>query len=112
FKPYKGIDVQKYFDHTIGVTIPNSYRNAGVKEIKVWFSPSQGNYVKTQHLHATQKIVSDDNTGLVVTYQLIPNYELMQTLLAFGPEVKVLEPLALQTQLREMLHKSLLLYKE
>ncbi len=23
FKPYKGIDIQKYFDHTIGVTLNN-----------------------------------------------------------------------------------------
>lgn len=107
FKPYKGIDVQKYFDHTIGVTI----NPTGVKEIKVWFSPSQGNYVKTQHLHATQKILSDDPTGLVVSYQLIPNYELLQTLLAFGPEAKVLEPLPLQTQLKDMLQKSLQLYE-
>jgi predicted DNA-binding transcriptional regulator YafY len=106
FKPYKGIDVQKYFDHTIGVTI----NNHGIKEVKLWLSVSQGNYIKTQHLHATQQIISDDDTGLIVTFQLIPNYELMQTLLAFGPEVKVLEPLSLQEQMKEMLRKSMELY--
>jgi predicted DNA-binding transcriptional regulator YafY len=106
FKPYKGIDVQKYFDHTIGVTI----NNQGIKEVKLWFSVSQGNYMKTQHLHATQQIVSDDNTGMVATFQLIPNYELVQTILAFGPEVKVIEPLSLQEQVKDMLHKNMQLY--
>jgi predicted DNA-binding transcriptional regulator YafY len=106
FKSYKGIDVQKYFNHTIGVTINKS----GITEVRLWFSVSQGNYIKTQHLHATQKIVSDDDTGLVVAYQLIPNYELIQTLLAFGPEVKVLEPLSLQEQIKAMLHKSMQRY--
>jgi predicted DNA-binding transcriptional regulator YafY len=106
FKPYKGIDVQKYFDHTIGVTI----NPTGVKEIRVWFSVTQGNYLKTQHLHATQKIISDDDTGLIVTFQLIPNYELMQTLLAFGPECKVLEPATLQEQFKDMHRKSMELY--
>jgi predicted DNA-binding transcriptional regulator YafY len=103
FKDYKGIDIQKYFDHTIGVTI----NDRGVKEIKLWFSVSQGNYIKTQHLHATQQIIFDDRTGMIVTLQLIPNYELLQTLLAFGPEVKVLEPVTLQDEMKEMLRRSL-----
>jgi predicted DNA-binding transcriptional regulator YafY len=107
FKPYKGIAVEKYFNHTIGVTINNN----GIQDVVVWFSPSQGNYIKTQHLHATQKIVKDSTEGLVVQYQLIPNYELMQTLLAFGPEVKVLQPENLRDELKEMLKKSLSLYE-
>jgi predicted DNA-binding transcriptional regulator YafY len=108
FKKYKGNDVQKYFDHTIGVTI----NATGVKEIRVWFSATQGNYLKTQHLHSTQQIVSDDSSGLIVTFRLIPNYELMQTLLAFGPECKVLEPASLQAQLKDMLRKSMELYAD
>ncbi|MFM9837596.1 MAG: helix-turn-helix transcriptional regulator [Cyclobacteriaceae bacterium] len=107
FKPYKGIAVQKYFDHTLGVTInPN-----GIKEIRLWFSVAQGHYLKTQPLHATQQTISDDDNGLVVSLQLIPNYELLQTLLAFGAEVKVLEPSSLQQQIKEMIHKSLKLYE-
>jgi predicted DNA-binding transcriptional regulator YafY len=103
FKEYKGVDIKAYFDHTIGVTI----NDRGVKEIKLWFSASQGNYIKTQHLHATQQILFDDKTGMIVTLQLIPNYELLQTLLAFGPEVKVLEPVTLQDEMKEMLRRSL-----
>jgi predicted DNA-binding transcriptional regulator YafY len=106
FKENKGTDVQKYFEHTIGVTI----NPTGVKEIRLWFSPSQGNYLKTQYLHATQKIISDDSTGLIISLQLIPNYELLQTLLAYGPEAKVLEPPSLQEQLKEMVKKTMHLY--
>lgn len=108
FKPYKGADVQAYFDHTIGVTINNN----GVKDIRLWFSPSQGNYIKTQHLHSTQKVIADTPAGLVVSLQLIPNYELVQTLLSFGPEVKVLEPATLKQELKEKLEKSFKLYEE
>ncbi|WP_276368802.1 WYL domain-containing protein [Chryseolinea sp. H1M3-3] len=107
FKPYKGIDVQKYFDHTIGVTI----NTTGVKEIRLWVSPSQSNYLKTQHLHATQQIISDDNSGMILSLQLIPNYELLQTLLAYGPEVKVLEPSSLKEQMKEMVSKTMRLYQ-
>ena len=108
FKPYKGAEVQKYFDHTIGVTIMNS----GVKDIRLWFSASQGNYIKTQHLHATQRIVSDTADGLIISLQLISNYELKQILLSFGPEVKVIEPASLRDEIKEMLEKSLRLYDQ
>jgi predicted DNA-binding transcriptional regulator YafY len=107
FKPYKGADVDKYFHHTIGVTI----KSGGVQKIRLWFSASQGNYIKSQHLHATQQIESDTTEGLVATLQLIPNYELLQTLLSFGPEVRVLEPLTLRDELKDMLTRSLALYK-
>jgi predicted DNA-binding transcriptional regulator YafY len=107
FKHYKGTDIQQYFSHTIGVTI----KNASVKEIRLWFSAAQGNYIKTQYLHATQQTVSDTKDGLIITLQLIPNYELLQTLLAFGPEVKVLEPESLRTEMKDMLARNLALYK-
>lgn len=106
FKPYKGVDMQKYFYHTIGITITKQ----PVHDIRLWFSRAQGHYIKTQHLHATQHILSDDANGLVASFQLVPNYELLQTLLAFGPEVKILEPSTLQTAMKEMLEKSLALY--
>jgi predicted DNA-binding transcriptional regulator YafY len=107
FKENKGIDVQKYFDHTIGVTI----NPIGVKDIRLWVSPLQSNYLKTQYLHTTQTIISEDAKGMIIHLQLIPNYELLQTLLAFGPEVKVLEPLSLKDQLKEMAKKTLQLYE-
>jgi predicted DNA-binding transcriptional regulator YafY len=107
FKPYKGIDLQQYFSHTLGVTI----NKTGIKKIKLWCSPSQGNYFKTQHLHASQEIVSDTRDGLVITLDLIPNYELLQTLLSYGPEVKVLEPESVRTDMMKMLERSLANYE-
>lgn len=106
FIPNKGIDLRKYFDHTLGVTI----KETQVREIKLWFSVNQGHYIKTQSLHGTQKIINDTKDSLIITLQLIPNYELLQTLLAFGPEVKVLAPEGLQVQLKEMLARSMALY--
>ena len=108
FTPNKGVELQHYFGHTIGVTISKS----GVSELRLWCSPTQGNYFKTQHLHATQQIISEDSTGMILTFQLIPNYELLQTLLAFGPEVEVLEPASVRGQLEEMLQKSLGRYRK
>jgi predicted DNA-binding transcriptional regulator YafY len=107
FKPNTGIDVQKYFDHTIGVTL----HPGGVKEVELWCSVSQGHYFKTQPLHATQKVLSDDATGLVLSLQLVINYELLQTILTYGAEVKVLKPTTLQQQVKDMIMRSVNLYE-
>ncbi|MEO7988643.1 MAG: WYL domain-containing protein [Chryseolinea sp.] len=108
FRKYRGTNIENYFKHTLGITIDKT----DVKEIRLWFSVAQGHYIKTQHLHDTQKTISDDHTGLVIRLQLIPNYELLQTLLSFGPEVKVLEPRSLQTQLKERVKQMLALYEK
>lgn len=106
YKPNKGADVENYFKHTLGITLQRD----PVQDIKLWFSPSQGNYIKTQHLHATQEIISDGPSGMIVKLRLIPNYELIQLLLSFGPEVKVLEPASLSKEVKEKLKQSLQLY--
>jgi len=107
FIPYKGKAMQNYFEHTIGVTI--SARS--VEEITLWFSPAQAHYIRTQWLHDTQVTISDDaKAGMVVTVQLIPNYELLQLLLSYGPEVKVLQPTSVRNEVKAMLEKSWRLY--
>jgi len=107
FVPFKGSDPEKYFDHAIGVTI----HAEGAKEIRLWFSPTQGHYIKTQKLHPSQHTISDTREGLVVTLQLIINYELLQTIQDYGPEVKVLEPASLREEIKERLRKTLQLYE-
>lgn len=67
-------------------------------------------FSRRQHLHATQEIVSDTKEGLVLTLKVIPNYELLQTLLSFGPEVEVLEPASVRKEMKDMLARSLALY--
>lgn len=64
-------------------------------------------YIKTQHLHHTQKTVREDETGLVITLKLIPNPELTQLILSYGVEVKVLMPAALHEGIKEIWSKAI-----
>lgn len=100
--PYRddiALDDKEYFQHTIGIT-----KGKGpVEEIQLAFTPEQGHYIKTLHLHHTQEIIKDDSNGLVVTLQLIQNYELCQLLLSYTPNVTVLKPLTLKKKIVEML---------
>lgn len=96
-------DDKAYFYHTIGIS-----RGTGpVEDIQLMFTPAQGHYIKTLHLHHTQTIVRDNADGLVISLQLIQNYELCQLILSFMPNVKVLQPLSLRDKVVDMLRKGL-----
>jgi predicted DNA-binding transcriptional regulator YafY len=107
YRPNKTIDLDKYFEHTLGITIAKG----PVQDVRLWFSPAQAPYIKTRHIHNSLKIVSDAEDGLVVSLALIPNYELMQEILSYGPEVKVLGPESLRDSIKEMLKKAGSLYE-
>lgn len=92
FKENKTLKPKQYFEHTLGITLGKG----PVEEIELWFSNTMAPYIKTQHLHHTQKTVREDETGLVILLKLIPNPELIQLILSYGADVKVLKPVSLK----------------
>lgn len=93
---YYDINWEEYFDDFIGVT---KNANAGLAKIRLWFSSDQAPYIKTKPLHSSQKYLVDDDSGLVLTIDVIPNYELERLILSFGEAVKVLEPVELRDKI-------------
>jgi predicted DNA-binding transcriptional regulator YafY len=85
-------DISNYFGHCIGVNMMNGI----IEKIILHFSVNEGHYIKTQPLHKSQRVVSDNHNGLVLQYDLIINYELISIILGFGAEVKVIKPKALE----------------
>ena len=103
FRENKSLKPKEYFQHTLGITLGKG----PVEEIELWFSSFHVPYIKTQHLHHTQKLVSEDEQGIVITLKLIPNPELTQMLLGYGADVRVVKPISLQQQIREVWRKAL-----
>jgi len=98
FKENKILKPREYFQHTLGITLGKG----PVEEIELWFSAAQAPYIKTQHLHYTQKTVRDDESGLVISLRLIPNPELTQLILSYGADVKVLKPEGLRESVKKV----------
>jgi predicted DNA-binding transcriptional regulator YafY len=103
YKPNTSLQAKEFFKHTLGITIGDG----PVEDITLWFTPSLGHYIKTQYIHPTQKILQDDGEGLVISLQLIVNYELISLLLSHCPQVSVIKPISLRNQLSEALKKGL-----
>lgn len=97
------IDWEEYFFDFIGVSKMASNEPVNVVLL---FTEDQAPYVLTKPIHPTQRVKNLD-TGLEVTIQVIPNYELEKLVLSFGDSVKVLEPESLVKLLKERLEKAI-----
>lgn len=99
------VDFEEYFEDVIGVTIPET----DAQKIVLKVSDSTLNYIKTKPLHGSQKIKSKD--GNFIELNLKPNFELEQSLLSFGENIEIIEPLSLRESIRLRIEKSLANYK-
>ena len=82
------INTETYFNNCIGI---NQMANK-IEKIILKFTPVEGNYIKTQNLHHSQKIIKDNDKELTIKLELIINFELMSIILGYGSSVKVIQP--------------------
>jgi len=99
-----GIDFQEYFEDIIGVS---RSENDKPIELKLHFSPDQAPYVLTKPLHGSQKKKKLDKNGLLITIDVIPNYELEKLILSFGESVEVISPESFRNQISNKLKMAL-----
>lgn len=94
----------EYFEDIIGVTKPYGKK---VETVRLWFSKKQAPYILTKPLHGTQKKKTFDDTGLVVTIDVIPNVELEHLILRHGENCKVIEPNELRLKILQRLKEAM-----
>jgi len=82
------IDWNEYFFDIIGVTRPD---DGEVEKVVLEFTKEQAPYIITKPLHPTQKH-KWVYKKLMVTIEVISNYELESLILSFGNKVKILKP--------------------
>ncbi len=108
FQPNPISDPNEFFKNVIGI----SFAQSPAENIVLSFSPQQGNYIKTQHLHKSQKILVDDEKELRISLHIVPNYEFVSILMGYTPDVVVLEPASLKDKVKELLEKGLGRYRK
>jgi proteasome accessory factor B len=94
---------KEMFDNIIGLV----YDSEKVEEVVLSYDPFQGNYIKTQPLHSSQRILVDNEEELRISIRVIPNYELQEQILKQGERVKVLQPEWLLQEIRSRLKDAL-----
>ncbi|MDH6343574.1 putative DNA-binding transcriptional regulator YafY [Parabacteroides sp. PFB2-12] len=86
-----------YFYDVIGVTIPKGRKP---ERVVLKFSEHRYPYIIAKPIHPTQQ---KDDKERIVTLTLIPNRELIATILGFGDDVEVVEPQSLRGEIAAVL---------
>ncbi len=98
FRKDENFNPDKYYNNVIGVT-----KNVGImpRRIKLFITIKHAPYVKTKPIHASQQILKENENGMLIQIEVIPNFELERVLLGFGEGLTVLSPPSLQRRLKQ-----------
>ncbi len=107
YRPNTTIDFDEYFEDVIGVSI---LTGESPLKILLKISTKQWPYIKTKPIHGSQKVKEENMDFAVIELSVIPNFELESTLLSFGEDVEVLEPLSLKEKLTNRIKTMLVNY--
>lgn len=99
---------ESYFKNTIGIT----YQTGSPHLVELSFTSLQGHYIKTQHLHETQEIVTDNDEELRIRMKVVINYELISSILSYGESVEVIKPLSLKNEIKRRITATIKKYKK
>ncbi|MFD1602515.1 helix-turn-helix transcriptional regulator [Flavobacterium artemisiae] len=103
-------DAESYYKNIIGVTV-----NSGLqpRKIELWIDAVNAPYVTTKPLHASQRLIKENEDGSILIHLfLIPNYEMERLLLGFGCGLEVLKPEYLRNRMKKILDEAISKYQE
>ena len=110
-------DAEDYFSDIIGVT---KYVDRKVERIMVAISLERFPFIETNPLHPSQRIIKRGmsekyqdwtNTHKIIALDVIINHELVNTILSFGKDMIVLEPLILKEIILQNLKENMAHYQ-
>lgn len=100
YEPYTGIDFERYYEDTIGVTKTEKDR---ARRVILWVNAANAPYVLTKPFHSSQQLLKKDEQGCIIRLDVVLNFELEREILGFGEAIKVMAPTALQTRIHRRL---------
>ena len=109
FVSYSGVDFEKYYEDTIGVT--KSERDRGQRVI-LEIDKINAPYVETKPFHSSQQIqIKRDDGSIVIRLDVVLNFELEREILGFGESIKVLSPRLLKNRIASRLRRASIQYE-
>lgn len=106
---YEGesVDPANYFETAFGI-----YHADEPVSIALEFSPPISTYVRERKWHHSQRLISKPNEKIELHMEVGMTPELIQWVLGFGPNVKVVSPSQLTDKIREQALKTIELYEK
>jgi hypothetical protein len=109
FIEHGGVDFDRYFDDLIGVTKTEKDR---ANKVVLFVDKHNAPYVLTKPIHHSQKLIKEEENGIIIRIDVVLNFELERELLGFGECIKVLAPRILASRIKQRMEKAVQLYKQ
>lgn len=103
------IDIENLYRHCYGIILPE---NCQPEKVLLWVEPNHGNYIKEVKLHPTQDTIKDDEEGLVIQLFVYITKDLVRDILTRGNMIKVIEPIRLAAEIKNILKEALEQYSQ
>lgn len=98
-----------FFNYSLGIT---QIHDVKPQRVVLLFSPQQADYLLSQPLHHSQNIIEQTNKAIKIELTVYLTHELKMMILSYGENVKVLEPSALQGEIKTCIKNMAQLYKK
>jgi predicted DNA-binding transcriptional regulator YafY len=102
FQEHTITDFDQYFKNVVGVTKNEKDRP---QLVVLQIDASNAPYVLTKPIHPSQKVLKQDETGIIVSIEVVINFELEREILGFGECMKVLSPRLLASRIKRRIEK-------
>jgi proteasome accessory factor B len=99
-------NVEKEFQHAFGV---ETY--SPIQRIVLEFSWQQGNYIKSFPLHESQQILEENGETVLLAIHIHTTNDIVMELLKYGSNVKVIEPVNLQNEMKNRILEMTKMYQ-
>lgn len=86
-------NIHNYFKHSIGISVDN-YDISEFVELE--FSSKLAGYIRNFPLHPSQVILSENSNGIAVKLRTYINLELVNELMQFSDDIKIIKPARLK----------------
>lgn len=86
--------------------------DAKPEEVLLLFNRITGQYIKSMPLHHSQKLVKEDDQGVLISIKVCITFDLIVEILSHGEHVKVISPQSLIDQVLKSLNNSISNYND
>ncbi|MBS4066635.1 MAG: WYL domain-containing protein [Chitinophagaceae bacterium] len=100
-------DTEQYFKHSFGAT--HRY-DLQPEKVRLWFNKINKDYILSQPLHHSQKIIEQTDDHAVVELEVLLTWELKAMIYSYSSGIKVLAPKHLQEEIAGELRKAIQQY--
>ena len=104
FKYPINYNLDEFYKNSFGIISPNGINP---DNIILSFDAEQGRYLKSFPLHASQKLIKDNNEELRLSVDVHLTHDFIMEILSYGNRVEVIAPSKLRNQIREVHLKAL-----